>query len=99
MGKATPILTRHELHEVALDLDRIALPREPETLRETGDVRVHDDSLRLTELGSNDVRGFAGNPRKPEEVVEPPWDASIELLDEHLHRTAQPACLLTVEPG
>src|SRR5690348_1180309 len=56
MGEPPPLLARHEPDEVALDLDGVLLPREAEPLGEPAHVRVDDDSLRMTELGSDDVR-------------------------------------------
>ena len=62
--EAGPVGARHEPDEVALDLDRILLPRQPEPLREAADVRVDDDPLRLAELGRDDVRRLARDARQ-----------------------------------
>ena len=61
--EAAPVRARHELDQVALDLDRILLPRQPEALREPAHVRVDDDPLRVPELGRDDVRGLARDAR------------------------------------
>jgi hypothetical protein len=53
-----PVLAGDEALEVALDLDRILLLRQPEALRETADVCVDDDALGIPELRGDDVRGF-----------------------------------------
>jgi hypothetical protein len=45
-----PVLERHEALQVALDLDRVFLPREAEPLREAPHVRIDDDALRVAEL-------------------------------------------------
>jgi len=58
-----PVLARHEALEVALDLHRVVLTRQPQTLRQPADVRVDDDALGLAELGGDDVRGLAGDAR------------------------------------
>jgi hypothetical protein len=57
------VLPRHEPLEIALDLHRVLLPRQPEPLREPANVGVDDDPLRLAELGRDDVRRLAGDPR------------------------------------
>ena len=62
-GKPAPVGARDELDEVALDLDRILLPRQPEPLREAAHVRVDDDALRVAELGRDDVRGLPRDAR------------------------------------
>src|SRR5262249_2700101 len=61
--EAPPIGARHEPDEVALDLDRILLAREPEPLREAPDVRVDDDALRLTDLGRDAGPRLAADAR------------------------------------
>ena len=63
MREAVPVGLRHDLHEVALDLDRILLARQREPLREPPHVRVDDDALRIAELGSDDVRRLARDAR------------------------------------
>ena len=60
-----PVVARHELHQVALDLHRILLLREAEPLREPAHVRVDDDPARIAELRRDDVRRLARNPRQP----------------------------------
>jgi hypothetical protein len=45
-----PVLARHEPLQVALDLDRVVLPREAEPLREAPHVRIDDDALRVAKL-------------------------------------------------
>jgi hypothetical protein len=57
-----PVGTGHKPHEVALDPDRILLPRQPETLREPAHVRVDDDPLRLAQLGRDHVGSLARDP-------------------------------------
>ena len=61
------------------------------------------DALRAggDKLEAKRVAQQAGVPvvpsGEPEEVVESPWDTSVELFDEHLHCATQPPRLLTVE--
>ena len=59
-----PVLARDDPLEVALDLDRVVLPRQAEPLREPADVRVDDDPLRLAELGGDDVGRLARDAGK-----------------------------------
>ena len=68
--EASPVVARHELHQVALDLHRILLPREAEPLRQPADVRVDDDALRVAALGRDDVRRLARDARQPQQRVE-----------------------------
>src|SRR5690242_6554970 len=97
--KAPPVLARHEPDQVALDLDRVLLSRQAQALGEPADVRVDDDPLRAAELGGDDVRSFPRHPGKPHELVEPARHLSVELLEQHLHRSAQRLRLLAVEAG
>ena len=69
-GKRPQSLARHELHQVALDLHRVLLPRQPEPLREPAHVRVDDDALRVAELGGDDVRRLARHAGQPHELVD-----------------------------
>ena len=62
--EARPVGARDEPHEVALDLHRVLLPRERETLREPPHVRVDDDPLRVAALGRDDVRRLARDARE-----------------------------------
>ena len=66
MREAVPIGARDDLDEVALDLDRILLPGQPEPLREPAHVRVDDDALRVAELGRDDVRRLARDAGQPQ---------------------------------
>src|SRR5205814_4149325 len=68
--EAGPVLARHDLHQVALDLDRILLLREPEPLREPAHVRVHHDALGVPALRGDDVRGLACYTGEPQQVLE-----------------------------
>ena len=73
--------------------------RQAEALREPAHVRVDDDSLRVAELGRDDVRGLARNSGQPHELIEPPRNLAVEVLDEHAHRSADRLRLLAKEPG
>ena len=95
----SPVLARHQLHEVALDLHRIFLLRQPEPLRQPSDVRVDDDPLRAAELRRHDVRRLARDARQANELVEPARDLAVELLEQHPHRPAEGLRLLPVEAG
>ena len=97
--EARPVLARHELHEVALDLHRILLLREAEPLREPPHVRVDDDPLRLAELGRDDVRRLARDAGQADELVDPARHLAVELLEQHAHRAADRLRLLPVEAG
>src|SRR5438552_7172173 len=99
MWEATPVGTRHEPLEVALDLDRIFLPRQPEPLREPAHVRIDHDPLRVAQLGGDDVRGLAGDAGQPDEFLEAARDTAVELLEQHPHRASQRLRLLTEETG
>ena len=97
MRETSPVGARHHSLEVALDLDRVLLTRQAEPLRETPDVRVDHDPLRVPELRRHDVRGLARDARKADEVLEPPRNLAVELLDERLHRAADRLRLLPEE--
>ena len=99
MREETPALARHESLQVALDLDRILLLRQPQPLREPAHVRVDDDSLRIAEFGGDDVRRLARHPGEAHELLEAVRDPTAELLEQHHHRRAQGPRLLTEEAG
>src|SRR6266516_4680140 len=94
-----PVLARDDRLEVALDLHRVVLLRQPETLREPAHVRVDDDSLRVPELRGDDVGGLAGDTRQAQELLELARHAAVELLDQHPHRAVQRPRLLSEEAG
>jgi hypothetical protein len=58
-----PVLARNEALEVALDLDRVVLLRQAESLRQAAHVGVDDDALCLAELGRDDVGGLSRHTR------------------------------------
>ena len=97
--EARPVRARHDALEVALDLHRIVVSRQPEPLREPAHVRVDDDALRVPELGGDDVRGLARDAGKPHEILEPSRHLAVELLEEHAHRPADRLRLLPEEAG
>src|SRR5262249_14605757 len=99
MRKAAPVGARDEPDEVALDLDRILLSREPEPLREAPDVRVDDDPLRLAELGRDHVARLARDARQPDQLFEARRHLAVELLEQHPHGASQRLCLLAIEAG
>src|SRR6266550_8402736 len=68
--EAAPVLARHEPDQIALDLDRILLTRQPQALRQPPDVRVHDDPLRSAELRGNDVGGLPRDAGQAYELLE-----------------------------
>src|SRR5436190_203659 len=70
MRKPPPLLARDELREVALDLDRIFLTRQTESLRQPADMRVDDDALRVPAFGRDDVGRLARHARQPQQRVE-----------------------------
>src|SRR5207253_3181745 len=59
--EATPVLTRDELHQVALDLHRVLVLGQSKPLGEPAYVRVDDDALGVSELRRDDVRRFPGH--------------------------------------
>ena len=79
--KARPVGTRNDSLKVALDLHRILVAGEPEPLRQTTHVGVHDDSLRVPEFCGDDVGGLARDPRQPHELLELSRDLAVEVLD------------------
>src|SRR5215211_285653 len=91
VGKPRPVLLRDETLKVALDLHGIVLASEAEALGEAPDVSVDDDSLRRAPLGSDDVGRLAADAGQAHEIVDPRRQMSVELLDEHLHRTSEVA--------
>ena len=66
--EAGPVRPRHDPLEVALDLHRVFLARQPEPLREPPDVRVDHDALRVAELGGDDVRGLSRDAGQPDQL-------------------------------
>ena len=99
MRETRPVGPRDDLLEVALDLDRVLLPGQPEPLREAANVRVDDDALRVPELGGDDVRRLAGNAGKPHQLVEPRRHLAVELLEQDAHGSADRLRLLPEEAG
>src|SRR4051812_38050561 len=94
-----PVLARDEPLDVAFDLHRVVLLRQAEPLRKAADVRVHDDSLRIAELGRDDVRGLARDSGQLDELLEPPRHPAVVHLEQALHRPADRLRLLAEEPG
>ena len=68
--EAAPVRPRNELHQVALDLDRILVPRQPEALRKPAHVRVDHDALRVAELGRDDVGRLARDAGQPQQLLD-----------------------------
>src|SRR5262249_22763664 len=99
MRKPCPVGPRHHPLEIAFDLHRILLTREAETLREATHMRVDDDPLSVPELGGDDVRRLARDPRQPQELLESPRYLTVELLEQHAHRAPDRLRLLPEEPG
>src|SRR5205085_7089667 len=83
MREETPILARHEPLQVALDLYRVLLPRQPESLGQPAHVRVDDDPLRIAELRGDHVGRLPRHARQADEVLEPPRYAAVVLLELH----------------
>src|SRR5690349_9926133 len=54
-----PALARHDRHERELDLDRVGLARQRESMREPADVRVDDEPGNSERVPEDDVRGLA----------------------------------------
>jgi hypothetical protein len=64
MSEQRPLLRRKELHQILLDLYRIAVFRECQPLAQSSDVGVDDHSLVAAErVPENDVRRLAANAR------------------------------------
>ena len=78
--EARPVAARNDAHEVALDLRRILLPREPQALRKAADVRVDDDALRRAPFRGDDVRGLPADSGKPNEATK------LTVLGEYILR-------------
>ena len=81
MRKARPVGPRDDALQVALDLHRIVLPRQPEALREPAHVRIDDDPLRAPELGGDDVGRLARDAGELDELLESGRNTPVELLD------------------
>ena len=99
MREPRPVRTRHDTLQIALDLHRIVVSREAESLREPAYMRVDDDSLRVPKLRGDDVRGLAGDTGKPDEILELAWHLAVELVEERPHRPANRLRLLAEEAG
>src|SRR5207248_11727554 len=56
------------------------LLREAEPLREAAHVSVDDDALRIPELGRDDVRGLARDAGQADQLVDRPWNLTVELV-------------------
>src|SRR5712692_1383623 len=78
--EAAPVLTRHELHQVALDLHRILLLGEAEPLREPAHVRVDHDALRLADLCRHHVGRLTRYAGEPDELLQSAGNLPVELL-------------------
>ena len=99
MREAPPVLARHQPDQVTLDLDRVLVPRQPQSLRQPPHVRVDDDPLRIAQLGGDDVRGLPRDSGKPNQLLELSGHLAVELLEQHLHRPPQRLRLLAEEAG
>ena len=95
--ESRPISAWHDPLEVALDLHRIVVAGEAKPLREPSYVRVDNDSLRVAQLGCDDVSGLTRNARKLDEVFESSRNLPVELLEQYAHRAAYPLRLLAKE--
>ena len=82
-GKRAPVLARHELHQVALDLHGILLPREAEPLREPPHVRVDDDALRRRRARPRRRSpSCARRPGSRTQLVDRPRHLAVVLLEQ-----------------
>jgi hypothetical protein len=80
-----PLFRRQESHEVFFHLLRCPCPREAQALGEPQDVRVHDDSGRLSESGAqHHVGGLARDPRKGQQLGHGIRHAASEVVGQPL---------------
>jgi len=94
MRESRPVLARNETPQVPLDLDRILLPGEPEPLRESAYVGVHNDPLRRPALRGDDVSRLPPDSGQSHEVLDPERHLAAELFEQHRHRASQVPGLL-----
>src|SRR5450759_2566308 len=60
VAEQRPLLARHELHQLLLDFFRVRFLRQMETVRESLDVRVHDNAdVDAERISKTAVRGFS----------------------------------------
>ena len=95
-----PRVTRHERHQVALDLHRVLLGRQPEQGREPLDVGVDHDTFVLSEPGAeHHIRGFATDAREPHQLVHRVGHLAAVALDQRLGHPDDRLGLVPEESG
>jgi hypothetical protein len=95
-----PRAARQQVHQVALDLDRIVLRGEREALRDASDVRVDEDAFGLRrDVCDHDVRRLPRHAGERRELVDRERDLAAEVLDDLSGRADDRLRLLPEEPG
>ena len=70
VGPQSPVGLRHQLHEMALDANRVLFMGERESAGESAYMGIHDDALVHPEgVAEHDVGGLSPDPRKIDELL------------------------------
>lgn len=95
-----PGLPGKQIHEVALDFDRVIIPGEPETPGESSDVGIHDHALVEAEgIPENYVGRLASDTGQLCEFFETAWDFAAVPLQQDLGAGADIAGLVSEKSG
>src|SRR5262245_10620981 len=69
MAEHRPLFLGNLLHQIALDLLRIGMLRQPQALAEPGDMRINGNTRHAEGITENHVGGLSANPRQDDQFL------------------------------
>ena len=97
MTKARALAFRNKEQQVRLDLVRVGLTRQTQSLRQTQDVGVDSDRLPAESIAEQNVGGLPPHARQGQEIVEPVWNSTFEARDDRRAAALDQFCLVAVK--
>jgi hypothetical protein len=97
MAEPYALLFRHQRREIELDLVRIRVLCECESLRETHDMGVDADGLLPESVAEDDIGCFPSHTGKREQIVQFVGDFALEALDDFAAAIMDRLCFIAVE--
>src|SRR5579862_4949230 len=95
-----PLVTRDHVHQVPLDLLRIGVSGQLQTVRNALHVRIDDHTVRdLVPGAQHDIGGLARDPRHGQQLVHGARDLAAKFADDLARRPYQRLRLIAKEAG
>ena len=83
MTKRSPVLFRDYFGQIELQLNRIAVFREPQPAGQANHVRIAGDSGDAEGVAEDAVGRFTPHTGKCQKILHRAWDFAVVLLDNH----------------